>query len=61
MKWLNPYQDRLLIFFSCMLIAGIFLIDTARALASISMIGLALTAILTLKLKGVKAKLTSNT
>ncbi len=57
MKWLNPYQDRLLIFFSCLLISGIFLIDSARSLASISMIGLALTAILTLKLKGVKAKL----
>lgn len=59
MKWLNPYQDRLLIFFSCLLIAGIFLIDSARSLASISMIGLALTAIFTLKPKGVKAKLTA--
>ena len=58
MKWLNPYQDRLLIFFSCLLIAGIFFIDSARSLASISMIGMAITAIMTLKLKGVKAKFT---
>lgn len=59
MKWLYPYQDRLLIFFSCMLITGIFLIDSARVLASISMIGLALTAIFTLKKNGIKSKLLS--
>lgn len=56
MKWLNPYQDRLLIFFSCLLLAGIFFIDSARSLASISMIGMALTAIMTLKTKGLKTK-----